>query len=176
MLLRHKDVREAAHDWKTFSSDAPFRVPIPSEEAVRAVRQLPIETNPPDHTEYRRRIEPFFNRLREVWMQGQIHALIEGGGVPTAHPRGNDRVLHSRVCRRPAHLRGCAALFRLLLNAFAARVSIGLQPRHSDLFRTSAFGLRTWWGPWLFGRPGRAGNDRRDRRQPVLSPRNRLII
>jgi hypothetical protein len=32
MILRHADVRDAAKDWKTFSSDAPFRVPIPSEE------------------------------------------------------------------------------------------------------------------------------------------------
>src|SRR5688572_24484426 len=46
MILRHEDVRRAAKDWKTFSSDAPFRVPIPSEEDVRSMRQLPIETNP----------------------------------------------------------------------------------------------------------------------------------
>jgi hypothetical protein len=26
MILRHADVREAAKDWKTYSSDAPFRV------------------------------------------------------------------------------------------------------------------------------------------------------
>lgn len=32
MLLRHRDVRAAAKDWETYSSDAPFRVPIPSEE------------------------------------------------------------------------------------------------------------------------------------------------
>ena len=36
MILRHEDVRKAARDWKTFSSDAPFRVPIPSEEQARA--------------------------------------------------------------------------------------------------------------------------------------------
>ncbi len=78
MLLRHKDVREATRDWKTFSSDAPFRVPIPSEESVRSVRQLPIETNPPDHTEYRRLIEPFFNRPREAWMQDEIRSLVAG--------------------------------------------------------------------------------------------------
>jgi len=35
MILRHEDVRKAAKDWATFSSDAPFRVPIPSEEEVR---------------------------------------------------------------------------------------------------------------------------------------------
>ena len=39
MILRHEDVRKAAKDWKTFSSDAPFRVPIPSEEEVRSMRQ-----------------------------------------------------------------------------------------------------------------------------------------
>lgn len=78
MLLRHKDVREATRNWKTFSSDAPFRVPIPSEESVRSVRQLPIETDPPDHTEYRRLIEPFFNRPREAWMQQEIRTLVSG--------------------------------------------------------------------------------------------------
>ena len=60
MILRHEDVRRAAKDWKTFSSDAPFRVPIPSEEDVRSMRQLPIETDPPDHTAYREIVEPFF--------------------------------------------------------------------------------------------------------------------
>jgi cytochrome P450 len=77
MILRHKELREAAKDWKTFSSDAPFRVPIPSEESVRSIRQLPIETDPPDHTDYRRIVEPFFNRPREEWMQEKIRELIE---------------------------------------------------------------------------------------------------
>ena len=35
MILRHEDLRTAAKDWETFSSDAPMRVPIPSEENVR---------------------------------------------------------------------------------------------------------------------------------------------
>jgi cytochrome P450 len=78
MILRHKELRDATRDWKTFSSDAPFRVPIPSEESVRSVRQLPIETDPPDHTEYRRLIEPFFNRPREAWMQEQLRSLVGG--------------------------------------------------------------------------------------------------
>ena len=42
MILRHADVRAAAKDWKKFSSDAPFRVPIPSEEKVRSTRQLQL--------------------------------------------------------------------------------------------------------------------------------------
>ncbi len=76
MILRHADVREAAKDWKTFSSDAPFRVPIPSEEAVRTMRQLPIETDPPEHTEYRAIIEPFFQRAKQPDVIASVEALI----------------------------------------------------------------------------------------------------
>ena len=78
MLLRHEDVRRAAKDWQTFSSDAPFRVPIPSEEDVRSIRQLPIETNPPEHTEYRAIAEPFFQRAKDPAMIAQVEALIDG--------------------------------------------------------------------------------------------------
>ena len=77
MILRHGDLREAAKDWKTFSSDAPFRVPIPSEEEVRTMRQLPIETDPPVHTEYRAIAEPFFQRPKSPEMIAEIEALID---------------------------------------------------------------------------------------------------
>lgn len=78
MILRHEDVRRAAKDWQTFSSDAPFRVPIPSEEEVRTMRQLPIETDPPDHTEYRKIAEPFFQRPKDPEFIARIEALISG--------------------------------------------------------------------------------------------------
>ncbi|HEY1787017.1 MAG TPA: cytochrome P450 [Verrucomicrobiae bacterium] len=76
MILGFKDVRAAAADWKAFSNDAPFRVPIPSEENVRSVRQLPIETDPPEHTEYRKIIEPFFRRPKEPEMAQKLEALV----------------------------------------------------------------------------------------------------
>lgn len=76
MVLRHADVRAAAKDWRTFSSNAPFRVPIPSEEDVRTVRQLPVEIDPPDHTDYRRIVEPFFQRAKEPAMMAQVEALM----------------------------------------------------------------------------------------------------
>lgn len=76
MILRHEDVRAAAKDWNTFSSDAPFRVPIPSEEEVRTMRQLPIETNPPEHTEYRAIVEPFFQRAKQPEVIAKVEALI----------------------------------------------------------------------------------------------------
>src|SRR4051794_40794986 len=77
MILRHEDVRRAAKDWKTFSSDAPFRVPIPSEEDVRTIRQLPVETDPPDHTDFREIVEPFFRRAKDPAMVARVESLID---------------------------------------------------------------------------------------------------
>lgn len=78
MILRHEDVRKAARDWNTYSSNAPFRVPIPSEEDVRTMRQLPVETDPPDHTDYRKIVEPFFARAKDPGVIAQMETLIEG--------------------------------------------------------------------------------------------------
>lgn len=93
MILRHEDVRRAAKDWQTFSSDAPFRVPIPSEEEVRSVRQLPIETDPPDHEDYRAIVEPFFQRAKEPEMIARVEALI-GGFLDDALQRGRIEVVN----------------------------------------------------------------------------------
>ncbi len=77
LILRHEEVRKAAKDWKTFSSDAPFRVPIPSEERFRTVRQLPIEVDPPEHTEYRKLVEPFFLRAKQPAFVARVEAITE---------------------------------------------------------------------------------------------------
>ncbi len=77
MILRYHDVRSAAKDWATYSSDTPFRVPIPSEEDVRSYRQLPIETNPPDHTEYRELVEPLFRRPQQQDYIEEIEKMID---------------------------------------------------------------------------------------------------
>lgn len=76
MLLSYIGVRQAAKDWKTYSSNAPFRVPIPSEEAERSVRQLPIETDPPEHKKYRALLEPFFRRPMQPAYVDRIDKLI----------------------------------------------------------------------------------------------------
>lgn len=77
MILRHEAVKKAAKDWQTYSSDAPFRVPIPSEEEFRRMRQLPIETNPPEHTAYRAIVEPFFRRARDPEVIAQVESLVD---------------------------------------------------------------------------------------------------
>jgi cytochrome P450 len=77
LILRHEDVRKAAKDWKTFSSDAPFRVPFPSEEHLRSVRQLPIEVDPPEQTDYRKLVEPFFLRAKQPAFIVRVEAIAE---------------------------------------------------------------------------------------------------
>jgi cytochrome P450 len=62
LFVGYDDVRDAARNWRAFTSDTPFEVPIPPEHGVRPVRQLPIETDPPDHTDYRAITAHFFSR------------------------------------------------------------------------------------------------------------------
>ena len=77
MILGFKQVREAARDWERFSSDAPFRVPIPREEDVRSVRQYPLEVDPPVHTQYRAIVDPFFKRPLQPEYIARMENLVE---------------------------------------------------------------------------------------------------
>lgn len=83
MLLRHKDVRKSAHNYKTFQSGAqPGRIVVPSEVNIRDTRQIPFEVDPPLHGEYRAIIEPWFKRplLPEYQekLTAQISTLVDG--------------------------------------------------------------------------------------------------
>ena len=82
MLLRHKDVRKTAHNYKTFQSAAtPGRIVVPSEVNIRQTRQIPFELDPPVHGLYRRLVEPWFKRpLQEDYTQklkAQIDTLVQ---------------------------------------------------------------------------------------------------
>ena len=118
MILRHDDVRKAAKDWKTFSSDAPRRVPIPSEEHVRSVRQLPIETDPPLHTEYRDLVEPFFLRAKQPAFIARIEAIV-------------DRLLAASISRDAIEAVG---EFALPLQSRALAVLLGVDEAEAERF------------------------------------------
>ena len=61
-VLRLKDLRKTVKDWETFSSDHPFKVVPHTEEKMRTMRQIPIEMDPPEHTDFRAIVEPIFKR------------------------------------------------------------------------------------------------------------------
>jgi cytochrome P450 len=76
LVLRLQDVRRTCKDLKHFSNDDPFMIVPHSEESVRSVRQLPIETDPPDHTEYRALVEPVFRRPNDPAYQVDMQELL----------------------------------------------------------------------------------------------------
>lgn len=87
LFVGYDDVRAAARDWQTFTSDTPFEVPIPPEHGLRPVRQLPIETDPPDHTDYRAVTARFFTRSAAD-RHAPVIADVVDGIIETALARG----------------------------------------------------------------------------------------
>lgn len=71
-------LREAARDWPRFSNDAPGRVPIPAEDDVRSLRQLPIEIDPPAHGAYKDLVKGWFRRPADhAPTRARIAAIID---------------------------------------------------------------------------------------------------
>ncbi|TXF87916.1 cytochrome P450 [Neolewinella aurantiaca] len=94
MVLGHRDVRKSAHDWRTFQSGAkPGRIVVPSEVNIRDIRQIPFETDPPEHTEYRALVEGWFRRpLTESYEAGltnlinqELDRAISSGELEVVH-------------------------------------------------------------------------------------------
>lgn len=110
MILRHEDVRNAAKDWQKFSSDAPLRIPIPSEEKVRTVRQLPLEIDPPEHGDYRAVAEPFFNRAKLPEVVARVEDLVRN---LVAGVLGRDTVEIVREFAIPLQSRALACLLNM---------------------------------------------------------------
>ena len=82
ILLRLKDVRKGAQNWKTFQSGAePGRIVVPSEVNIRDIRQIPFEVDPPEHKGYRDLVEPWFKRpLEDAYkaaLTKQIEAIVD---------------------------------------------------------------------------------------------------
>jgi cytochrome P450 len=60
LLSRYEDVRGALSDWQTFSSNFPGRIAIPHTVPGPAPG-IPIEFDPPKHTQYRSAVSKFFS-------------------------------------------------------------------------------------------------------------------
>lgn len=111
MFVGYDSVKEAARDWRRYSSDTPGRVPIPHEVDARDMRQLPIETDPPAHTAYRATIADAFSRTtiealepairREIG--SVVRGVIEQGGAELVGGLATPIVMRAlaRVLGRP---------------------------------------------------------------------------
>ncbi|MFC5949248.1 cytochrome P450 [Pseudonocardia lutea] len=80
-LTRYTDVHNAARDYGTYRSGQPF------PEFPGFALSIPIASNPPDHTVYRKLLNPYFTAARVEALRPQIESfvnehvtnLIEGG-------------------------------------------------------------------------------------------------
>jgi len=129
MILRHEEVRRAAKDWKTFSSDAPYRVPIPSEEHLRSVRQLPIETDPPEHSEYRDLVEPFFLRARQPEFIARIEPIVDR---LLTEALGRDRIEVLAELALPLQSRGLTVLLGVPVEEAERFIGWGVHVFHGE--------------------------------------------
>ena len=107
-VLRLKDLRKTVKDWETFSSDHPFKVVPHTEEKVRTMRQIPIEMDPPEHTDFRAIVEPIFKRPLDPAYIANMEELI-GSMVLSVLNAGEIDAVHDFAL--PLQ---CRALTRLL--------------------------------------------------------------
>jgi cytochrome P450 len=75
-VLLLKDLRKTVKDWETFSSNHPFQVVPHTEGKVRTMRQIPIEMDPPEHTDFRAIVEPIFKRPLDPVYISNMEELI----------------------------------------------------------------------------------------------------
>lgn len=78
ILLRLKDVRKSAKNWKTFQSggEEVGRIVVPSEVHIREIRQIPFEVDPPEHAGYRNLVEPWFKRPNDEAYQEKLREIV----------------------------------------------------------------------------------------------------
>lgn len=68
-ITDHAGVKAAAKAWGTFSSD------LLGDRDVRTYHQLPLEVDPPAHTEYRAILTPVFGRQEVGALEPRFHAV-----------------------------------------------------------------------------------------------------
>jgi len=136
LFLGYDDVKAVLRDYRAFTSATPFRVPIPSEEMLRPTAQLPIESDPPEHTEYRGLMDRHFSRSAIAARQGDTQ-LIADALVDAATAEGHCELV---------------AEFALPLFLRALAMTLGLPQSHVPRWLT--WGIQALASETTPGRPG----------------------
>lgn len=78
MVLRMDDLKASAKNWSTFGSGngVPGRIVVPSEVGIRDVRQIPVEIDPPLHSDYREILDSWFKRPLQSDYQSRLNRII----------------------------------------------------------------------------------------------------
>ena len=74
LLTRYEDVKQAATNWRTYTSSVPGVTAIPVI-TPRTEPQLPIEIDPPLHSRYRALVNPVFSSQRMDAMRPRVRTI-----------------------------------------------------------------------------------------------------
>jgi len=111
LLTRYEDVRQAALDWRTYTSSVVGVTAIPVI-TQRTEPQLPIEMDPPLHNRYRALVNPVFSQKRIETMGATVEAIAAELIADLLARRQGDLVADYAV---PISVRTLAALTNLPL-------------------------------------------------------------
>jgi cytochrome P450 len=73
IVTRYQDVYEVSRNYDVFSN---YPVGIPDEG--RPGKYIPLEIDPPEHTEWRQLLSPLFNPVKMNALEGDIRAMATG--------------------------------------------------------------------------------------------------
>lgn len=91
LLSRYRDVCRAAMEYRDFTSAVPGMTVLPPLHA-RDYPHIPLELDPPEHTQYRRLVSGIFERRRVEEMRGELHTLAASLVEPIARSGGGELV------------------------------------------------------------------------------------
>lgn len=74
ILTRYEDVRDALLNWRVFSSAQPGVTSIPMS-VRRDFQEIPLEIDPPEHSEYRKLVSHFFTRKEVAKLEPGIRRI-----------------------------------------------------------------------------------------------------
>jgi len=83
-LTGYEDVRKTAEDWPTFTSSKGFQPNRPDD----MMKLIPVETDPPYHTMWRKVLNPFFTPGTSAKFEPAIEEIVHGaidGFIETGH-------------------------------------------------------------------------------------------
>lgn len=83
-LTGYEDVRKSAEDWSTFTSSKGFQPNRPDD----MMKLIPVETDPPYHTIWRKVLNPFFTPGTSAKFEPAIEEIVHGaidGFIETGH-------------------------------------------------------------------------------------------
>lgn len=85
-FMRYKDVQKGARDWRTYTSGQPF------VEFPEFMKSIPIQTNPPEHTFYRKFLQQYFTPARVQMLVPEIEQIVARNLAPLLARDGGDLI------------------------------------------------------------------------------------